>query len=103
MNDTLVSIVKAYSQEIENGRTPVDILAHLKSEVLELQQEVEKKMEGFDPGDDGIPGESIDIILCALDLIYVTEPDITEQQLLELADRKCRKWKSKYFDEDVKG
>lgn len=82
MNDTLVGIVKAYSQEIENGRAPVDILVHLKSEVLELQEEIEKKMEGLAPGDDGISGEAIDIVLLNIWLITV---------IPSMAQKRCTK------------
>lgn len=91
MND-LVSMVRSYSDRIENGRTTNDIFRFLLLEVGELRDEI----SGTDPGPDGIAGEAVDVILCALDLIYKNNPEWTDQDILEYARKKCDKWANKY-------
>lgn len=86
-------IVKKYSLEIKNNRNIRSILNHLKGEVKELDVEVEYVN---DENEDGIVGESIDIIACALDMIFIHNPDITIEQIDEIMIRKCEKWKANY-------
>ena len=43
-------------------------------------------------GKDGIVGEGIDVIICVLDLIRKTYPNITESELEAIADNKLAKW-----------
>lgn len=93
---SLVNDVFAVSQEVEDGRTPLTILGHATSELGELADEV--LIAGGHSykcaGDDGVVGEALDLMLCALDLIYVhTDGRITEEQLREIAARKLLKWK----------
>ncbi len=92
MNSNLISLVREYSSRIKNDRTPEDVLKHLKLEVIELDQEFNPQLSGVD----GIPGECVDVILCALDLIFVNNPEWTDEQILEYANKKCQKWKRKY-------
>lgn len=91
MND-LVSVVRAYSDSIKNDRTVEDILEYLHDEVSELDGEV----IGYDRGEDGIPGEAVDVILCALDLIYKSAPHWTDADIIAYAQKKCQKWAKKY-------
>lgn len=98
MAKTLVNEVLKVSSTFENNRTTKSIIEHLKSEIDELDIEV-KIFNNELPaphGVDGIVGEAIDCILCLLDLIYVDNPDITEHQLTEIANKKLAKWVSKY-------
>lgn len=87
---TIQNIVRKYSEEIQNDRTMQDIVDHLKSEVEELEEEL------ITPGIDGIVGEAIDIITCALDAIYKHNPNITNEELNQITLNKCEKWKRKY-------
>lgn len=96
----IVSIVRLYSKEIQNGRTLRDIAEHTQSELVELNEEIEKVEKGEDEGSDGIVGEAIDIIACALDAIFKHQPDITEAELDALMYKKCEKWK-RYYSESV--
>lgn len=91
MND-LITLVRTYSDKVKNDRTAEDILEYLHDEVSELDGEV----IGYDKGEDGIPGEAIDVILCALDLIYKAAPEWTDADILAYAEKKCQKWAKKY-------
>lgn len=88
----MFELVMNYCRLIKNGRTKHTIFAHLESEVVELNDEINAEV----PGDDGIIGESIDIILCAIDQIHQENPNITEAEIIEIARRKCDKWVQKY-------
>jgi gamma-glutamyl phosphate reductase len=87
----LLSMVRAYSDRIQNGRTLYQILLHLEDEVNELNQELVAE----EPGDDGIAGEAVDVMLCALDMIFEARPDWTDADIVAYAERKCRKWANK--------
>lgn len=95
MTTTVVKQVLEASASIENNRTFQDILIHLMTEVGELAQEIEIE-EGKSykqPGKDGIVGEAIDVINCALDIIYQYDNMITEDELIRLNLIKLNKWK----------
>ncbi len=94
MNNNLIALVREYSNRIKNGRKPEDVLNHLRLEVKELDQEFD--LIDKSPGVDGISGECVDVILCALDLIFMNSPDWTDEQILEYANKKCQKWENKY-------
>lgn len=96
--DALLAMVRQYSKDIKNGRSPKDVLKHLRGEVDELKEEVRRKKKGKKAGKDGIRGEAIDIALCALDLIFVDEPETTDADILGVAEEKCVKWKRHYSD-----
>lgn len=89
--------VLEFAKRINNGRTVQDVFLHLTSEVGELSDEIAVKYGIIDgePGKDGIFGEAVDIIAAALDLIYVDNPDITEEDVLEYLHTKLQKWESK--------
>ena len=94
INLTLATNVLQACGSVPGYRTAYQILAHLTSEVGELAQEV-AIVEGDsykDAGEDGIIGESIDIIICCLDMIRSQNPKITEKQLVEIATTKINKW-----------
>lgn len=96
--DTLLTLVRRYSEEIKNGRSRKDVLNHLRGEVDELRDEVKRKKRGKKPGKDGIRGEAIDIALCALDLIFVDDPQTSDEAIMTVAVEKCEKWQRHYSD-----
>jgi len=79
---------------INNQRTSHDILAHLMTEVGELAQEViiDAGHSYKTAGLDGVVGESIDIIICALDMIRQHRPELSEQDIMKLCGIKLSKW-----------
>lgn len=90
--NSLTTIVRRYNKLVRNGRSQNDILKSMKSEVDELEEEIKNGSIGID----GIVGENIDIIACALDSIFEFAPEITDEQLSEIMEAKCAKWKRKY-------
>lgn len=99
--NTLVSLVQAGSRKADEELPPRNlhsVLAHLASEVGELAEEVNINA-GFStkvPGKDGIIGEAVDVIQCALDAIHVADPTITEAQLMAIVQEKINKWLTNY-------
>ncbi len=94
MND-LVATVRAISQNIVDERTKHKILGAAMEELGELATEVNID-SGFiskAPSDDGVIGESIDVIICALDMIFHENPDITNEEICDIAYSKCTKWR----------
>lgn len=101
--DTLYQVVRSASEYV-NGRELIvkkrnlySIFASLASEVGELGEEIaiENGHSYKSKGDDGVVGEAIDVIVTALDLITVANPELTEKEIIELARRKVGKWMSK--------
>jgi hypothetical protein len=90
-NKDLLEMVRAYSNAIQDDRTLQDIGDHLMDEVRELDQE----LVGYEVGEDGIGGEAIDVMLCALDMVFKARPDWTDADIVAYAERKCCKWASK--------
>lgn len=94
---TLVKDILETCEQIENGRTAIDILAYGMTEVGEVSEEVLIKYSPIakhkTSGPDGIIGEAMDVILCMMDLIHEENPDITEEELQAIARLKLDKWK----------
>jgi len=77
-------------------RTRYDVLSKMMEEVGELAQEVGIK-EGYQrrqPGKDGVTGECVDVIITALDLIFVDNPEVERMDILEVLNKKLAKWAS---------
>lgn len=70
----------------------------LGEECGELATEIQISMglKDKEPGPDGIVGESVDAILCLLDIIVVHQPDITYDELFAIMCKKMDKWERKY-------
>lgn len=94
-NDPL-DIVRYFSGAINNGRTLRDIARHAESELGELYEEVDKVTENQPEGSDGVVGESIDIIACALDAIFFHRPETTNEEICAILLAKCEKWARRY-------
>lgn len=93
--ETLISRVFRVSDSVP-PRGRYKVLGHLVEEVGELSQEVViKQGDSYKKeGVDGILGEAVDVILCALDLIRVDNPTITEEEITEVVVSKLLKWKN---------
>ena len=92
----IVQIVRHYSQVIDNGRTLRSILDHARGEIDELAEEITKVEKGEEESADGVVGEAIDVIACALDAIFTQRPDITDEELNAIMTKKCKKWANVY-------
>lgn len=86
------------SRVIANNRNRQSVLAYLMEEAGELATEVNIK-EGHSEkpeGKDGILGEAVDVVLCAVDMIYIDNPEITEEEILAVIRKKLAKWRGKF-------
>jgi hypothetical protein len=95
MND-IISIVRDFSERIEDGRDARSVFNHLLSETDELGVEIAAVENGEPEGADGVVGEAVDVIACALDLIIRHRPVITNAEIAEIMRRKCQKWADKF-------
>jgi transcriptional regulator with XRE-family HTH domain len=93
----MLEIVRHYALGIRNGRKPADAFKHLKSEVEELGVEIENGGTGAD----GIKGEVMDVINCALDILFLVHPETALDELDALMEAKCQKWVTKYGRDDM--
>lgn len=92
-NETIVNQILRFSAIVRNDRTPIDVQDHLESEVLELRQE----LDGTGDGKDGVIGEAVDVILCAVDMLHQAGIT-TESQISAVVASKLEKWKKIYGD-----
>lgn len=92
---TLIGETFKYSEQIDNNRNPFYVLSKCTEELGELSEEVQiaSGVSYKYKGKDGIVGEAIDLITCLLDMIHITEPDLTEEDLVRIAIPKLEKWK----------
>lgn len=94
---TLVNVILEAARQgdiYDPGRTRYSVLAHAQSEMGELAQEI-TIVEGHSykkASVDGVVGEAVDTILALVDLIYRHQPDITEAELVSIAQLKGQKW-----------
>ena len=97
---SIVSTVVRWCDEIKNDRTKETVLKSIQDETEELREEVEVEKQGLPPvGEDGIYGETVDVIASALDLIRMERPDSSvqeiEKELNDYLEKKCAKWARK--------
>jgi ribosome modulation factor/NTP pyrophosphatase (non-canonical NTP hydrolase) len=79
-------------EQIKKPRSSYDVFLKMTEEVGELAKEVNKEV-GFisgEPGVDGINGEAVDVLLCAVDILYLR--GLTKDMIYEIIENKCRKW-----------
>lgn len=93
--DIIETILEA-SRRIINSRTVYSVNKHLQGEADELDYEVFLTVSGAEAGKDGILGEAVDVILCAVDLIYKDNPNITKEEILAKVKEKLDKWERLY-------
>lgn len=91
----MLEIVRHYSRQIVNGRTMTSAFKHLVGELRELRTEI----RNVNTGVDGIKGEVMDVVNCALDILFQAHPEITLDEIDALMEAKCRKWMLKYSDD----
>jgi NTP pyrophosphatase (non-canonical NTP hydrolase) len=92
----MIEQVLAVSKKVK-PRSSFTVLAHLMEEAGELSTEllVRHGKSQKSPGDDGVIGEAIDVVLCAIDIIYVEYPLLEAEDIMEIVRRKLKKWKDK--------
>lgn len=92
----LISEIFKVSEAVK-PRNKYEVLAAFMEELGELSTEINIQA-GFSsktPGEDGIVGEAIDVILCAVDIIYLENPNITAEEFMNNVRKKLDKWKTK--------
>lgn len=92
----IIEIVKEYSNKIKNDRKPIEIALQVSSETGELMDEVRRsEVPGFykKPGVDGVLGESCDVMIAVLDLLF--KKGYTEKDITDTIKKKCEKWYNK--------
>lgn len=97
INGTLFQTIQLTSESIEDNRGVPYVLAHTMEEVGELAKEVaiEYLNSGKTPDSDGIIGETVDAIICLVDLLYVHSPELEEEDIIKVANKKLAKWKNR--------
>lgn len=98
----IIDRIKQLQPRLKQPRNLLHPLASLQEECGELATEVQIKlgMKDREPGKDGIVGESVDSILCLLDIIALDAPDMTYDELHEILSNKLDKWERKYTTKD---
>jgi len=92
----LLTVVRYYGDQIQDDRGEAEIFLHGVDEMHELNDEVLKSVCNKPPGEDGVVGEAIDVMLCMADLINKhTKNSFTEEQFNDYVHKKCRKWLDK--------
>lgn len=94
---TFIETIIATSKRIRDGRGRLNVLAKAGEEFGELSQEVLIAQGDHykKPGKDGVIGEAIDLMICCTDLIFGENPDITEDELKVILEKKLAKWLEK--------
>ena len=84
-------------------RTLFQPLAALYEECGELSTEIsiDGGYKNRSPGIDGIMGESIDAILCLLDIIIIDNPDVSIDDIFRLMNKKMDKWENNYKSKSI--
>lgn len=92
----MYKIVEETSKSIQNGRTSKNVFLQVVEEVGELSKELRVKYDNTSykqEGEDGILGESCDILVSLIDLLILE--GYTEEEINQTVSKKCNKWKSK--------
>lgn len=100
INEHPIEKIITACKSMKNNRDLSSIIAHLVSETKELEEEVTKSINGETAGVDGVIGEAIDVILCAVDLIYMKNPSISKEYVSFLVGQKLEKWSNEYSSKD---
>jgi hypothetical protein len=100
INEHPIEKIISACKSMSNNRDLSSIMKHLLSETKELEDEVTKSINGETAGTDGVVGEAIDVILCAVDLIYQKVPSISKEYISFLVGQKIEKWETEYKDKD---
>lgn len=91
-----IQFVLDTAARVTNNRTMPDIFRAMNGEMNELADEVQLVLDGAEPGPDGILGEAVDVMSCLLDLIYKSNPNITQAEIEAVMVKKAAKWERLY-------
>lgn len=83
-------------RNIKHDRTVDSVVGHMRGEIVELMEEVSNVKHGIPEGDDGVLGESCDVILTLVDLVYKINPSITAEDFEATIAKKLEKWERVY-------
>ncbi|BBI90507.1 nucleoside triphosphate pyrophosphohydrolase [Tenacibaculum phage PTm1] len=99
MSEEFLSALKHVSKTVR-PRTKTSVVLKMVEEVGELSTEVaiSDGLSYKERGKDGVVGEAVDVILCAMDLIVMEQPNITQDELMEVMYRKANKWQRSCTD-----
>lgn len=92
----MYKIIEETSKSIKNEREPQNVFLQVIEEVGELSKELRVKYDSTSykqEGEDGILGESCDILISLIDLLILE--GYTEEDINRTVVKKCDKWKSK--------
>ena len=94
---SLIKDILNVSSTIDDKRNRFSVMAKVVEEVGEISTEVAiaEKMSYKKAGVDGIVGEAVDAIIALTDLIYVDNPNITEEEIQNIVRLKLQKWVTK--------
>lgn len=94
MTDSLQLLLDS-CKSVKSERDIGSILRSITSEVGELSEEVDIELGTSykSPSDDGVIGEAVDVILGCIDIIAEQNPDLTAEDICNIANKKMQKWK----------
>lgn len=99
MSDNILSIVENACKVFDHKSSDqLKILVSATEELGELSKEVliKHKFKPDTPGKDGITGEAVDLIICALDMIYSEHGQLDCDTISSIVKLKLSKWVEKY-------
>ena len=107
---SLITQILETSYKVNDGRSKSDVMLCIMEETGELATEVaiDKKFKKRKPSADGVIGESIDLIIGAVDMIYqelkakhgIVGPGHMEDIMREIATEKLSKWEQTCMSKD---
>ena len=105
MEKSILQLVREVSESVNDGRNLDAVMCSIAEETGELAAEV-NIVSGRKPhkvaGVDGILGEAVDVIITALDMIYVESSNrlipITEEEITDVVKNKLFKLQVKSFE-----
>lgn len=93
----LVGMVSAVSRKVGSGNRNA-IMAAATEELGEIATEIaiEEGWKKREASPDGVTGETIDLLICTLDLLYHQMGDkLTTEVFLDMVKKKLDKWEAK--------
>ena len=109
MTEHLLDYVFDACRDIGHNRThQFEILASMCEEMGELATEVQIELgtKNREVGPDGVAGEAVDVILCALDMFHTITINHTREERIQLLKdiiyTKTDKWVTKYANPQPK-
>ena len=82
--------------KIKNTRNMQSVARHLQGETNELRSEVDLMLYCQEQGEDGVIGEAVDVLICAVDLALIWDKDLTAEKINQIIKNKLDKWERLY-------